>query len=305
MVANTYVAPFVNKSYQKLLKMVLVGGEMLLPTLVKNPNPNMSDNPMIGAKPGDKPADSGWFYDKDKDQLYVNLGGRIPGKDAFVSASHLSQGVDAAGQSFIRVRKLEVCGFNDCGITVYNGQEFIIEDNYVHLCDLGVAGNPSGKGYVRRNILTDLAGPGMLFGLASGTIIEGNVIKRWHINPYRTNNYSCALMCNSSFGLCIRNNVITENICPDVGGPWPDNAWTGISAYGNAIYRLRGIGYYIEAWALGTVLRWNTIFETDNGITFRGNCITWPFRTTYSTAAAWDSKLAPQTLRTLSQRPAP
>ena len=111
-------------------------------------------------------------------------------------------------------------------------------------------------------------------------------------------------MCNSSFGLCIRNNVITENICPDVGGPWPDNASTGISAYGNAIYRLRGIGYYIEAWALGTVLRWNTIFETDNGITFRGNCVTWPFRTTYSTAAAWDSKLAPQTLRTLSQRPA-
>ena len=32
------------------------------------------------------------------------------------------------------------------------------------------------------------------------------------------------------------------------------------------------MGYYIEAWVMGTVLRWNTIFETDLGIAFRANC---------------------------------
>ena len=207
--------------------MVLAGDELLLPTLVKNPDPNMPDHPMIAAKPGDKPADSGWFYDKDKDRLYVNLGGRVPGKGAPVSASQLDTGVDAACQTFFRVRKLEVRGFNGCGIAVYNGQEFIVEDNYVHLCREGVFGNPSGKGYVRRNILTDLAGPGMVFGGACGTVIEGNVIKRWHINPYRNNLYSCALMCNCCSSLCIRYNVITENIRPDCGGPWPDCASTG------------------------------------------------------------------------------
>ena len=189
---NTYVAPFVDKSFRKLLKMVFVGGELLLPTLVKNPDPNMPDNPMLAAKPGDKPKDAGWYYDKDKDQLYINLGGRIPGKDATVRASQLGIGVDATNRTFIRIRKLEVYGFNDEGISLYNGQEFIIEDNYVHFCNVGIMGNPSGKGYVRRNILTDLTGPGMIFGGACGTVIEGNVIKRWHINPYHDNYYSCA-----------------------------------------------------------------------------------------------------------------
>jgi len=269
---NTYVAPFVSKGFRKLLQMVLVSDELLLPTLVQNPDPNMPERPMLAAKPGDRPEDSGWFYDKDKDLLYVNIGGRVPGKDAQVSASQLDTGVDAANQTFIRIRKLEVRGFNGNGICVYNAHEFIVEDNYVHLCRIGVYGGPSGKGSIRRNFLTDLTRPGMGLGGAQGTVVEGNVIKRWHINPYRDNYYSCALMCNNCSDLGIRYNVITENIRPDAGGPWPDCASTGISAYGNTIYNLKGNGFYIEAGILGTVLRWNTIFETDSGITFRANC---------------------------------
>ena len=269
---NTYVGPFISKGFGEQLQMVLVGDELLLPVLVNNPDPNMPDHPMLAAKPGDNPEDSGWFYDKEKDLLYVNLGGRVPGKDTPVSASQLDTGVDAANQTFIRIRKLEVRGFNGNGICVYNAHEFIVEDNYVHLCQCAIFGNPSGAGSVCRNFITDITGPGMILGGAQGTVVEGNVIKRWHINPYRDNYYSCSLMCNGAFGLCIRYNVITENVRPDAGGPWPDCSSTGISAYGNTIYNLKGNGFYIEAGILGTVLRWNTVFETDSGITFRANC---------------------------------
>ena len=32
-----------------------------------------------------------------------------------------------------------------------------------------------------------------------------------------------------------------------------------------------GSGFYIEAGAIGTVLRWNTVFDTGSGICFRDN----------------------------------
>ena len=269
---NVYVAPFVKTGSNQQLQTVFAGGVPIPPALVKNPDPNMPDQPMLAARPGDKSEDQGWFYDRANGLLYVNLGDRTPGKDAQVSVSQLDTGVDAARQSFVRIRKLEIRGFNGNGITVYNGHEFMVEDNYVHLCAVGAFGNPSGPGVIRRNIFTDLTGPGLVFGGACGTVIECNVIKRWHINPYRNNNYSCALMCNACFGLVVRYNVITENVRPDIGGPWPDCASTGISMYGNSIYRLKGHGFYIEAGVLGTVLRWNSIFEVDSGITFRANC---------------------------------
>ena len=75
----------------------------------------MPDYPMIAAKPGDKPEDSGWFYDKDKDQLYVNLGGRVPGKDAPVSASRFDNGVDAAARVYFD-RPLSQLSLQECAL---------------------------------------------------------------------------------------------------------------------------------------------------------------------------------------------
>jgi hypothetical protein len=269
---NTYVAPFVSRGFQKDVLMVLAGDELVLPTLVKNADPNQPDLPLLPAMPGDGADERGWYYAKDKDLLYLNLDGAVPGRGTAVSVSQLDTGVDAANHSFVRIRKLEIRGFNNSGICVYNGQEFVVEDNCVHFCRTGLWGNPSGAGVIRRNTFTDLMACGLGVGGAQGTVIENNLVKRWHINPYRTNYYSAALMCNAAFGLCVRYNVITENVCPDAGGPWPDCASTGISLYGNALYRMKGNGFYIEAGVLGTVLRWNTVFENDNGITFRANC---------------------------------
>ena len=40
-------------------------------------------------------------------------------------------------------------------------------------------------------------------------------------------------MCNASFGLVARNNIIAEG---DVDGIWPDCGSIGIALYGNTIY---------------------------------------------------------------------
>ena len=68
--------------------------------------------------------------------------------------------------------------------------------------------------------------------------------------------------------LVLRNNVIAEG--PD-SGVWPDCSGNGITIYGNTIYRVRGDGFYIEAGVYGTILRWNTVFDSGSGITFREN----------------------------------
>jgi parallel beta-helix repeat protein len=78
-------------------------------------------------------------------------------------------------------------------------------------------------------------------------------------------------MCNGCFGLVLRNNVITENMSRGAGGPWPDCGSMGIAMYGNTVYRVKDCGFYIEAGVYGTVLRWNTVFENDAGISFRAN----------------------------------
>ena len=100
--------------------------------------------------PGDSPADEGFYYDHEQKKLFVNLGGRVPGKDAQVRAAQLVTGVDACNKSFVRVRKLEVRDFIGTGIGVYNDQEFIVEDCFIHHCGNGFWGSPSGVGVIRR-----------------------------------------------------------------------------------------------------------------------------------------------------------
>ena len=76
-------------------------------------------------------------------------------------------------------------------------------------------------------------------------------------------------MCNDSFGLLVRNNVIADG---DVNGLWPDCGSTGIVAYGNAMFGIKSSGFYIEdRTSTGSVLRWNTVSDCGNGIMFRQN----------------------------------
>ena len=74
--------------------------------------------PPIPVMPGDAPADEGWFYDKDQKKLFVNFGGHVPGKDVAAARTRLREGVNAGGQSCVRIRKLEVREFTDSGINV-------------------------------------------------------------------------------------------------------------------------------------------------------------------------------------------
>ncbi len=113
---------------------------------------------------------------------------------------------------------------------------------------------------------------GMSSGAVRNTVVECNVIKRFHYNPYKTLNYSGSFMCNCCTALTFRNNVITENMSAGAAGPWPDCASMGIAMYGNTVYRVTGCGFYIEAGVFGSVLRWNTVFDNYSGIDFRANC---------------------------------
>ncbi len=265
---NTYMAPFESRAWQGMVNMVFSGDTMLLPTLVKNPDKNQPDLPFLPAMPGDGASDQGYYYDKAQKKMYVNLDGRVPAKDAEMNVAQLDSGVDAGGQTFVRIRKLEIRRFNQGGVIVCDGTDSVVQDNYVHHCGQGINCGDTVSALIRRNIFTDIMTVGMGVGGAQGTIVESNVIKRFHYNPYKIGNYSGSIMCNGSFGLILRNNVITES---KAGGPWPDCASMGIAAYGNTVYRLRDHGFYIEAGVYGTVLRWNTVFDNDDGIVFRGN----------------------------------
>ena len=220
--------------------------------------------------PGDRPADEGYYYDHQGKKLFVNLGGRAPGKDAEVRAAQLLCGVDACGRSFVRVRKLEVRNYIGTGIGIYNAHEFIVEDNHVHHCGHGLWGGPSSTGFIRRNTIADIMKIGMGLGGARGTIVEENVVKRTHLNPYKIIAWDgAAIICNSSFGFLLRNNVVAD--CADATGVWPDCGGLGFGFYGNTIYNVNGCGFYIEASVTGAILRWNCVFNNGAGVVFRQN----------------------------------
>ena len=197
----------------------------------------------------------------------------MAGKGVEIAAAQLDMGVDMTRQSFVRLKGIEIRRFNVWGIWTDYGYDLAVEDNYVHHCgNAGLWGGFNSGGIIRGNTFSDIMSIGMNVGGARGTVIEGNLIKRFHVNPFKTSSgqagyYSAAIMCNGAFGLVARNNIITE---ADVDGLWPDCTSSGISAYGNTLYGLN-TGFYIEADAHGTVLQWNTVFENGNGIVFRQN----------------------------------
>jgi hypothetical protein len=82
-------------------------GVLILPTLKNTPGANSSliEAPcdIMPAMPGDAPGDKGYYYDRRQKRLFVNLGGRVPGKDAEVRAAHPDKEIAA----------LEVKGANE------------------------------------------------------------------------------------------------------------------------------------------------------------------------------------------------
>ena len=278
--ANTYVASVEPKGgpepWRKTVTMLFADDVMVMPTLVEHHDPTHPGLPLVPAIPGDKTSDQGWYYDPDQKKVFVNLGGRTPGKDVQVAAAEMDMGVCAMERSYVRLRKMEIRRFNFRGIWSDRSNEFLAEDNYVHHCGTGVWGGSTSGQIIRGNIISDIMTIAMYVHTSRGMTIENNVIKHFHVNPFKTEGslsadyYSGSIMCNSMFGLLIRNNIIAQSI-GNVSGPWPDCGSTGITIYGNTIYGLKGDGFYIEDAVHGTVLKWNTVFENGNGIVFRQN----------------------------------
>ena len=133
----------------------------------------------------------------------------MPGKDAECKAAALISGVDAMGNSYLRVRKLELRNFISYGFFVDNAREFVVEDNYIHHCGAGLWGGNTTGSMIRRNTVTDITGVALGFSGERGLIVEGNLVQRAHQNPYKVVAWDgSALICNGAMGLVMRNNVV-------------------------------------------------------------------------------------------------
>ena len=269
---NLYVAPFVFKGWNKALTIVFAGEEQFMPFQARNPRATVDqpDLPLLPAVPTDDVQDRGWYYDKEKDLLYVNLAGKVPGKDLPVRVAELETGVDCANCFFPRVRKLEVHGYNQHGIVIYNTMGAVVEDNYVHHVNAGIFANPSTDITIRRNTVTNIGNVGMCLGSNLGGVVECNVIRDYHVNPFKTNQYAGGIMCNGITGTYVRYNVVTHAVV-GCAGLWPDCSGVGNAYYGNTMYRIDNDGFYIEAGQAGNLLRWNNCFEDWGGIVLRQN----------------------------------
>ena len=196
----------------------------------------------------------------------------MAGKGVEIAAAQLDMGVDMTRAVVCSPQGNRDPAFQRVGDLDGYGYDFAVEDNYVHHC--GNAGLWSGfnsGGIIRGNTFSDIMSIGMNVGRARGTIIEGNLIKRFHVNPFKTSGgqagyyYSAAIMCNGSFGLVARNNIITE---ADVDGHMARLRLERHSAYGNTIYGLN-TGFYIEADAMGPSCSGTPCSENGTGIVFR------------------------------------
>jgi hypothetical protein len=256
------------------VNMVFVGGALIPPTLRNIVGANSSliegtPSDIMPALPDDTPNGQGWYHDLQQKKLFVNLGGRVPGKAVECRPVRWYEGVNAAGQPYVRVCGLEIRNYINYGIFADDCVEILAEDNYIHHVGSAFWGGNITGSLLRRNTFTDLMGTGVGVGGSRGMIVEENLLLRWNQNPYKVVSWGgCGIVCNCARGLVLRHNVLADG--PDAG-VWPDCSGNGITIYGNTTYRMRGDGYYIEAGVYGTILRWNTIFDCGSGISFREN----------------------------------
>ena len=161
---NTYWTPFVTAPYDdRQVNMVFIGGTLVPPTLKNVPGENSSQingtvSNIVPVMPDDAANAEGWFHDLKQKKLFVNIGGRVPGKDVEIKAARFIEGVNANSGSYAHVRKLEIRNYVQSGVGVSGGHEFIVEDNYVHHCGYGIWGGPTSGGVIRRNTFTDIMG---------------------------------------------------------------------------------------------------------------------------------------------------
>jgi hypothetical protein len=270
---NVYWTPFESQGNRQV-NMVFLDGSLILPTLKNIAGANSSliegtPSNIMPAMPDDTPNHQGYYHDRQQKKLFVNLGGRVPGKDAQCQPVQLFEAVDVQGQPYLHIRKLEIRNFINYGIFADYSLEIRAEDNYIHHCGSAFWGCCMTGGVVRHNTFADSMGTGMGVGGARGLIVEENVLLRWNLNPYKIVSWGgCGIIANGALGLVLRNNVLADG--PD-SGVWPDCAGNGITIYGNTVCRMHGDGFYIEAGVYGTILRWNTVCDSGSGITFREN----------------------------------
>ena len=224
---------------------------------------------IVPVMPDDAAGTEGWFHDRKQKKLFVNFGGRVPGKDVKVDVAKYIEGVDAQSTSYARVRKLEIRNYVQTGIVLCRAHEFLVTDNYVHHCDNGIWGSPTSGGVIRRNTFTDIMWTALGMNGAIATTVEENVILRYHLNPYKRVAWAGpALVCNASKALILRNNIFAD---AQASAVWEDCWGLGLLLYGNTIFDVDDSGFYIEAGSRGTVLQWNTVFDCGAGIGFREN----------------------------------
>ena len=163
---NTYWAPFESQYDRRWnqpnvqINMLFCNGVMVPPTLKNVPGANSSlingaTSNIMPVMPDDTPGVEGWYHDVKQKKLFVNLGGRVPGKDAQCQVPELSVAVDARDRSCVCVRKLEIRNYIDWGIWADFAHEAVLEDNYIH--HIGAAGiwRQASSGSIRRNTITD------------------------------------------------------------------------------------------------------------------------------------------------------
>jgi parallel beta-helix repeat protein len=259
---NTYCTPFAGE--RDISPNMVWCGEALVKKLLRD-NPEAATHwgaPPIPFMPGDAPTDAGWFYDTAQKKLFVNFGGPVPGKDEAARVTQLSTGVDSAGQSCVRIRKLETRDFIDRGINVGGSHEFLVEDNYSHHCRVAIWSYPASVGVIRRNTLSDTSDCNMILSFARSTIVENNLFRRFSGGG--------AMVANCAVGLTLRNNVSVGDMATG-SGIWTDCGGLGFGIVGNAFTGCDVPGCYIEAETEGAMLQWNTVFENREGICLRQN----------------------------------
>ena len=268
---NTYWTPFESEGNRRV-NVMFREGTLILPTLKNIPGADSSliaGSPcnIMPAMPDDTPDKEGYYHDQKEKKLFVNLGGCVPGKGAECKAAALISGVDAVGQSYVRIRKLEVRNFLSYGLFMDYGREFVVEDNHIHHCGSGLWGANITGSVIRRNTITDITSVAVGVSGERGLIAEGNVIQRSNQNPYKVVAWDgSAVVCNGAMGLVLRNNVIMGG--PDISAFWSDCGGVGAMLYGNTTVNS---GFYIEMLVCGTLLRWNTVADSGSGIAFARN----------------------------------
>ena len=185
--------------------MVFADDAMIPPALKDLNDKTQPGLPKVPAMPGDKTSDEGWYYDMGQNKLFVNLGGRVPGKDVQeVAAAPTGHGRGHDPPVVRSPQEMEIRRFNEraSGRTMPMISWWKTITSTIAGQDSGAASFPAeSSGETLSRTSCTIA---MNVGDARGTIIEGNLIKRFHVNPFKTNSvqasyYSAAIMCNVFF----------------------------------------------------------------------------------------------------------